>query len=654
MNFTLRRLSKTTSISRPVHSDAFMCGIFALSTATVRGASIESSLDAIGHRGPDDRGTFVSTDGSCHLGQVRLSILDLSIAGHQPMSDVSGRYVIVYNGEVYNYLELKSDIEKRHGCVLWRSTSDTEVIVEGFARDGEQFLSRLNGMFSLVIFDTYDRVLHVMRDPLGIKPLFITSQAGAVYFCSELKGLLAIDELKKTLRVQSLADMIGFMYIPEPHTFFEEFNKVPPGILFSYRDGTQIAEKSIFNLRGENASSLSQSEIITSFSEKFTAAVRRQLISDVPVSIMLSGGLDSSAVAYEAVMGGAQVKNAYTISYTAEDIVHDQQSDDLVFARMMANRLGIDLQVISANRSFMNLLPELCGFLEDGISDPAAINTYLICKAARASGVKVMLTGQGADEFLCGYRRHQAERMIHQLPHSLRFPTRLLGELLPVSIPGRFNARSRRLKRFLQLAGSSSGERLLGMYSWAQSSFITGLFAEGIRINFAADLRQRIENHCDLDVIAFMLGVDQDYDLKSLNLVYSDRLSMAAGIEARVPFLDFELVRFMNSIPSILHIKDGTAKFILKKAMESKLPDEIIYREKAGFGLPLRSWMRNNLEIVEKYLDPVRLKKQGIFSPEAVRDMLRANMVGDADYSNAIFSLLVIQLLLEHFGIVDI
>jgi asparagine synthase (glutamine-hydrolysing) len=626
-----------------------MCGIFALSAAATWRSTIEPALEAIGHRGPDDRGSFVSADESCLLGQVRLSILDLSSAGHQPMPDSSGRFVLVYNGEVYNFGELKRDIEDRHGYINWRSSSDTEVIVEGFARDGKEFLSRLNGMFSLAIFDTHERLLHVLRDPLGIKPLFVTAQSGTVYFCSELKGLLAIDGLRRSVRMQSLADMIGFMYIPEPHTFFQEFQKVSPGILFSYRDGVQLAASELFDLRSTEAPLRTESEIVTTFAEKFSTAVKRQLIADVPISIMLSGGLDSSAIAYEAVNAGARVRDAYTISFASEDMNLDQQSDDLSFAQNMSKQLGIKLNVIEANRGFMNILPELCGFLEDGISDPAAINTYLICKDARVSGTKVMLTGQGADEFMFGYRRHQAERMIQKMPQIMRQPARLVGELLPVSIPGGMNSYARRLKRLLQLAGATRNERLLGMYSWCQPETVERLFSNSQRLSFAKELRLLIENKSEKDTSSFMLKVDQSYDLRSLNLVYSDRMSMAAGVEARVPFLDFELVRLMNSLPIDWHIKNGQTKYVLRKAMENKLPHDLIYREKAGFGLPLRSWLRTSPELVEYYLNHNRIEKQGIFSSKSISDMLRANTAGKADFSNAIFSLVIIQILLDHF-----
>lgn len=626
-----------------------MCGIFALSAAATWRSSIEPALEAIGHRGPDDRGSFVSDDESCLLGQVRLSILDLSQAGHQPMSDSSGRFFIVYNGEVYNFGELKRDIEHRHGYINWRSSSDTEVIVEGFAREGKGFLSRLNGIFSLAIFDTHERLLHVLRDPLGIKPLFVTSQSGTVYFCSELKGLLAIDGLQRSLRIQSLADMIGFMCIPEPHTIFQEFQKVSPGILFTYRDGVKLAASELFDLRGTEAPLRTESEIVAAFAEKFSTAVKRQLTADVPISIMLSGGLDSSAIAYETVKAGARVRDAYTISYAAEDIRFDQQGDDLSFARNMAKQLGINLNVIEANRSFMNILPELCGFLEDGISDPAAISTYLISKKSRESGAKVILTGQGADEFLCGYRRHQAERMIQKMPQIMRQSARLVGELLPASIPGSMNSTVRRLKRLLELAGATRNERLLGMYSWCQPETVEHLFSKSQRVSFAKELRLLIENESEKDTASFMLRVDQSYDLRSLNLVYSDRMSMAAGVEARVPFLDFELVRLMNSLPTEWLIRNGVTKYVLRKAMENKLPNDLIYREKAGFGLPLRSWLRNGSDLIEYYLNHNRIEKQGIFSSKSISDLLMANSSGKVDFSNAIFSLVIIQMLLDHF-----
>jgi asparagine synthase (glutamine-hydrolysing) len=624
-----------------------MCGIVAISSPVGGSFPLEKPFRAIAHRGPDDQGIFVSETGDCHLGHVRLSIIDLSQAGHQPMSDCSGRYIISYNGEVYNFQELRRALERVHGQMQWRSTSDTEVIIEGFAREGVSFLSKLNGIFALAVYDKQDGLLHVLRDPLGIKPLFFTEQNGTVFFCSELKGLLALPGMNRTLRFQSLADELAFMYIPEPHTRFKEIEKMEPGICLSYREGRRIASVNLFEHLQDPISFSSDKEMIVAFYGAFCSAVKRQLVSDVPVSLMLSGGVDSSAVAHEVKEAGADVRDAYTISFSTEDRKYDQQSDDLHFARIIATKLGLRLQVIEANADFASLLPQLAPFLEDGISDPAAINTYLICRSARDQGVKVMLTGQGADEFLGGYRRYLAERMIGWVPRPLRSAAKFVSHFFPEHMPGRLNAVNRRAKRILALAGHEGRERLLRMYIWNDPQRIISLFREKDGIEIGRIFGNLLERYENMPVIEAMMRMDHQFDLMSLNLAYTDRMSMAVGVEARVPFLDFELVRVMNSIPADVKLKGSVLKFVLKKAMEPYLPHEIVHREKAGFGLPIRAWMRQNNEMLKHYFDRAHIKQQGIFDPGALEEMCEEQFSGKRDHANTLFSMLCIQIWLE-------
>lgn len=566
------------------------------------------------------------------------------------MADASNRFVISFNGEIYNYRDLKRELEHAHGAIRWKSNSDTEVILEGVAREGLSFLSGLNGIFALAIYDTVKRHLHVLRDPIGIKPLFVTEQNGSVFFCSEVKGLLAMPALRRTIRQQSLAEQLAFMYVPEPHTMFQEFQKVEPGVCITYFEGENISSVKLFDRLHVPIAFSSEHEIIERFSEAFSSAVNRQLISDVPVALMLSGGLDSSAVAYEMVHGGANVRDAYTISFSREDRLHDQQSDDLYFAGAIAEKLGLKLQVIQAKQDLMSLLPQISNFLEDGISDPAAINTYLICEAARSSGVKVMLTGQGADEFLGGYRRYIAERMIGWLPGPLRPVCKVISRLLPNNISGRLNATNRRLKRLLTLAGQRRNERLLGMYIWNSPEEIVGLFNQKDQVIIGSDLSSLFDIPESFDVIDAMMRADQKYDLMSLNLAYTDRMSMAVGVEARVPFLDFELVRIMNSIPSKVKMKGGVSKYVLKRTMEPYLPREIVYREKAGFALPIRAWMREDSEMLRHFFAGDRIRRQGIFDPSALHEMCKQQFTGEKDHASTLFSMLCIQIWLDSQG----
>lgn len=610
---------------------------------------MHAAVKSIHHRGPDDDGIFVSSDKDTHLGHVRLSIIDLSSAGHQPMHDHSGRYTMVFNGEIYNFIELRSQIESEYGSVAWKSDSDSEVIIEGFAREGERFLSRLNGIFALAIYDHQIRTMHVLRDPVGIKPLYVTRQNGTIYFSSEIKGILAFPQVKGTLRHASLRDQLAFMYVPEPHTMYNEILRVKPGICYSYKDGKQVGESYLFQHLFNPISFHSEQEMLDKFHDTLHQSVKRQLIADVPVSLFLSGGVDSSTIAYEAVQAGAKIKTAYTISFSDADTRYDQQSSDLHYAAKMADILGLKLNVIEAQADFISLLPELIPFMEDGISDPAAINTWLICKSAREDGVKVMLSGQGADEYLCGYRRYRAEQMIQGLSPLKRKMIQQAGKIFPASIPGKLNSMVRRLHKLANAAGLNERERLISYFNWAGPELLSGLFIDSNE-QWQNPLGTYYEQHKSSDMLSDMLVADQHFDLRSLNLAYTDKMSMSVALEVRVPFLDFELVRLMNAVPLDMKMRNGELKYILKKAMEKKLPDEVIYRQKAGFALPIRSWLRKRNEMVNHYLNEDRLGKQGIFHVGKMKELLHDHYSGKSDYSYLLFTLLCQQIWLDYAG----
>lgn len=628
-----------------------MCGIIAISSSLNGQFDINSAIQAIHHRGPDDDGIFHSREGDAHLGQVRLSIIDLSAAGHQPMQDSSGRYVMTYNGEVYNFLELKSYLESTYGPIAWKSSSDTEVILEGFAREGYAFLSQLNGIFALAIYDQEAKELHVLRDPIGIKPLYFSDQGDSVFFSSEVKGLLAFKNLKRTVRKQSLVEQLAFMYVPEPYTMYEEFMKVQPGIYHRYSEGKLVDSKPLFNHLQSPISQCSEEVLTEQLHATLEKAVRRQLIADVPISLFLSGGLDSSSIAFEAVQAKANIQSAYTISFSKEDNSLDGQSSDLYYASLMAKKLGLKLHIIQAESEFLSLLPTLIDFMEDGISDPAAINTFLICQSARKDGVKVMLSGQGADEYLAGYRRYQAEKMILDMSTLTKKTLATIGSVLPSTISGKFSTIYRRFKKLAKAAGQPSHERIASYFMWGGGEQIKSLFVEQQVEKPGQDLVEFLDQHAHVDTFSTMLQADQQFDLLALNLSYTDKMSMAVGLEVRVPFLDFEMVQLMNSIPRNLMLKNGQQKYILKKAMEPYLPKEVIYREKAGFALPIRSWFSQRSTFIDHYFDQQRLEIQGIFRPQQVQQLLNEQFSGKEDHSYLLFSMLCQQIWLDKQGI---
>jgi asparagine synthase (glutamine-hydrolysing) len=303
--------------------------------------------------------------------------------------------------------------------------------------------------------------------------------------------------------------------------------------------------------------------------------------------------------------------------------------------------------VIDAKQDMLSLLPELSNFMEDGIADPAAINTYLISKAARDNGVKVLLSGQGADEYLGGYRRYLAEKLYQKIPSPALSVMSFTGRLLPVAIPGRFNGDFRRIKKFLSNASLTNEERLLSLYMWNSASEILKLFVDADGLQIGIDHSIEIKTHKNKDIVDSMMLVDRKFDLASLNLAYTDKMSMMVGVEARVPFLDFDLIKIMNSIPTDMKLKGKVQKYILKKSMETHLPFDVIYRQKAGFSLPIRAWMNQRNDMVQHYLDENRIVNQGIFNYQAVSRMMAEQAAGKRDHAYTLFAMLCLQIWLD-------
>jgi asparagine synthase (glutamine-hydrolysing) len=564
------------------------------------------------------------------------------------MSDASGRYVISFNGEIYNYRELKLALEREFGAIDWRSSTDTEVLLEGVARCGLSFLDRLNGIFAIALYDSVERELHVLRDPLGVKPLFWCEHAGAVLFASEIAALRGIEGVTLTPRPGAFAEQLAFMYVPEPGTAFQEVRKVEPGVLWSFRAGKKAGERRLFRWLDDAVVRGNERDLVGEFRRLFEAAVRRQLEADVPVSLMLSGGLDSSAIAAVAAIAGARIDSAYTIAVSDGDSAYDGQGSDVKAARFVAAEFGLRLHVVQAEERMLDLLPVAVAQLEEGICDPAAINGYVISRAASRRGVKVLLSGQGADELLCGYRRTYAETLLRKLPDRPRRAVGALAHCIPARMPGAFNAVSRRARRLASLAQLDGVDRLRAMYTWAPSERIAGLFVSPPEQGWVREFEERVSALAvRRDVCGLMAGLDDEYDLRALNLAYCDRTSMAVGVEARVPFLDFDLVRFARALPSEMKLRGQTGKYILRRAMKGVLPDSVINRPKAGFGLPVRAWFRGESALVSRLCDEQRLRRQGLFRPAAVARLLEEQSEGREDWANLIYAFLSIQVWLD-------
>jgi asparagine synthase (glutamine-hydrolysing) len=637
-----------------------MCGIAGMAGVADEHL-LKSMLSITRHRGPNDTGVYVAegrSPAACvAIGNNRLSIIDLSPAGHQPMTNEDGTVWVAYNGEIYNFPELREElVSDGH---QFKSRTDTEVLVHLYEKHGMEMVKRLNGMFAFAIWDVSRQELIIFRDRMGIKPLYYTQVGDCLYFASEVKALLACAEIAVEVDAGSLYQYLAYLYVPNPASLFKGISKLPPGHTLRWRKGI-VRIDSYWDLSYGNYFRESEKDLAKRLRELLVNVTRRQLISDVPVGFFLSGGLDSSTlVACAAQTPGASL-NCYSIAYKEEHGRFEQCSEDALYARQVAAHFGADFHEIVVEPQVANLLPKVVWHMDDPISDPSAIAAYLISEAA-ASQVKVLLSGQGADEVFGGYRVHRA----HKSNALLRLiPRKVREEIAPgvlkwlarhkdravVISPGLLMAVCRFGDKMLRTSGLGPQEQYATLRSYLLDADLRALLspeanAETVGLNHADAFRKHFEKASREDFVNQMLYVDAKTFLPDLNLAVSDKMSMACSIEVRVPFLDNEIVDFLGRVPPNLKIRGLTQKYILRKAMEGVLPRPILTRRKAAFGLPIRSWFKNELrEMLKDMLSEDRMRRRGLLEPRAVTRMIHDNETGERDYTLPLWGLLTLEL----------
>ena len=623
-------------------------------------ALLDAMLEITRHRGPDDWGTYLTDGtalGSCAaIGNNRLKILDLSAAGHQPMSSPDGSAWVAYNGEIFNFKELREEL-LADGC-SFHSQSDTEILPFLYLKYGDRMVERLNGMFAFAIWDARQQRLLIARDRMGVKPLYYALAGQRLYFASEIKALLIAPEVRAELDPAALSEFLSLLYVPNPGTMFKNILKLQPGCLLSWENGEVSLDRYWDSSSKVPLRKAGEQDLIHECHEVLRDAVRRQLVSDVPVGFFLSGGLDSSALLACAAEVHSGPLRCYTIAFREEHARMEQSSADHSFAKLVAKKFGAECQEILVDSDVTDFLPKVIWHIDDAIADHAAIATYLICREAKSSAT-VLLSGQGADELFAGYRVHLTAKISQWLQH---LPPAAREKLIPsllqaiyriyprVPAPGvglvlagcRFSA------KVLAAAGLPLHEQYIRMRSYLGDADLSELLNPDV-LAASRPAEFMIEKHFQaagaLDFIDQMLYVDQQTFLPDLNLAYTDKLSMAASIEARVPFLDNTVVDFMRQIPPHLKLHGFTQKYILRKAMEDSLPKEVISRRKAGFGLPVRSWLRNELRgMVGDLLSEKRVRERGLFQYQTVQRMIHDNLSGSRDYTLQLWSLLTLEL----------
>ncbi len=580
------------------------------------------------------------------LGHRRLSIIDLSTESDQPF--VKDGLWLSYNGELYNYREIRAVLEG-HG-VRFVTRSDTEVVLEALRLWGPDALPRFRGMFAFALYDERNGSLLLARDPLGIKPLYVMPRGEGAIFASELKAIVAAAGSELRVNARALVASTLFYFVPEEVTSLEGVVKLPAGSWMRWERGSAGVPQRYWDPVQEARSAAREPEPdLASVLEESVAA---HLVADVPVASFLSGGLDSSLVTAMAARRDPSIE-AYTITFRPEDQRLEAMPDDAVYARKMAAHLGIRLHEIEISPDVVDMLPRIVDTLDEPIGDPAAINTVLMCQAARDAGVKVLLSGMGADELFGGYRRHLAcllgARYQGLVPRQVR--SRVVApavDRLPVAALGRGLRYSRWAKRFLSFAELPEEEAYRRSYTLYDADELTGLLDPAL----GPDVDAVLAGHRDMytegglaDPVNRMCLTDTRLFLPGLNLAYTDRSSMAASTEVRVPFVDPVVFRAAFAIPGNRKIRGRTQKVPLREAAQEWLPSDVLERPKASFGAPLRAWVTNDLgPLLDDVLLDGEFVASGVLQADPLRRMVADQRSGRRDMSKQLWQLLSMEL----------
>jgi asparagine synthase (glutamine-hydrolysing) len=637
-----------------------MCGICGL--ATPEFAAIEplvrGMMRSMVHRGPDDEGfqsvPLAAGDARLHLGLGfrRLSVLDLSYAGHQPMQHPNTGDIVVFNGEIYNFAALRSELQRLGDT--FRSGTDTEVLLHALVHWGEGALERLDGMFAFAWYQASSRRLLLARDPAGIKPLYWTSTGGRFAFASELKSLTVLPWLDRTIDYRSLMSHISMLFAPSDATMFRAVRKLEPGFLLVLdHDGVpRVRRYAAIPFRGKpdiHERGPAASECL----HLLRNAVHRQMVADVSVGGFLSGGIDSSAISFFAQEALTRATNYPVFTMRLGDLSQrtDGFAEDLPYASQFAGALGLQLHVVTASLNLAAQTDRMIWQLDEPISDPAAMNVWYLCEAARAAGVTVLLSGAGADDIFTGYRRHAAIKFaayFDQLPTSLRKTVEYCSTRLTSG-----TAIGRRLSRLWRDADKLADDRLIGYFMWLNGESARDLLNEDAAAKVGnwspADALKRTLTDLPPEThpLNRMLYLEQKHFLADHNLIYTDKMSMAHGVEVRVPFLSFDMVRFAERLSPRLKHRGIAGKSILRDALRGIIPQSILRRPKTGFGINLRR------VVVPIVRDRLLSKKQSglmqFLRRDTVANLLDAHESGRLDAAYSLYALVCLDSWIDQF-----
>lgn len=630
-------------------------GIISLDDTSIDKSILSSMNDVLKHRGPDDNGLFM--DSKVGLAHNRLSIVDTTDCGHQPMLTNDGRYLIVFNGEIYNHLEIRSQLKKQG--YQFSSESDTETLLIAYVEYGKKMLDILNGIFAFAIYDKVKQKVFLARDHMGVKPLYYSLVDNkTLVFASEIKSILQCPHISKELDHRAILSYIQLLWCPGENTPLHSVKKLLPGHyielpLTESRWNSNICKR-YYNIPFDgNYSKLKESELIFQLDYKLNKAVERQLMSDVPIGFFLSGGLDSSLITAIASQFTEEKIDCFTIN-SGDELSKEGFVNDLSYARSLSHKEGYNLHEVKADLNILEEFDKMVWHLDEPQADPASFNVYNISNTARRMGIKVLLGGTAGDDVFSGYRRHQAlhyEKYMKAIPGFLKQGIRKWTETQDLN-----HAIYRRMKKLFSHTGMDDDTRMIMYFFWLEKERAVPLFHKNIHSqfddyytkNYFFDLLKQIPD--EPSRLNKLLYLELNTFLVDHNLSYTDKMSMAAGVETRVPFLDKDLVDFSTTIPPQYKMKGVDTKYILKKVAEKYLPNDIIKRPKAGFGAPLRKWITEDMdEMIHDRLSAKRINERGLFDAQAVWKLIDDNKKGNIDASYSIWSLLAIESWISQF-----
>lgn len=646
-----------------------MCGLTGFAFASGPSAELEatarSMANRIRHRGPDDEGVWVDPAAGFALGHRRLAILDTSPAGHQPMISPNGRWVLAYNGEIYNHLALRDELGASDSAVEWRGHSDTETLLVCIQAWGlEKALRACVGMFALALWDRDDQCLSLARDRLGEKPLYYGWQGSTFLFGSELKALRAHPAFNAQVDRDALALLLRHNYIPAPHSIYEGIRKLPPASFLQLRHGERDASpvqywslESVSEQGESEPFAGSDADALDGLEQRLSAAVRGQMLSDVPLGALLSGGIDSTLVTALMQKASARPIRTFTVGFD------EQGYDETTHARNVAAHLGTEhTEVRLQGSDALALVPQLPAMYDEPFADSSQLPTHLVMRVARQH-VTVALSGDGGDEMFGGYNRYllapKVWNRVRRIPEPLRralgaamtaVPAATLNRVLATVAPGVGIAlpgdKLHKLGSRLRNVRSADDLYVALVSEWADTAalVIDGRMPPNL-INTRSDW-PRLR-----DPVARMMALDGITYLPDDILAKVDRASMAVSLETRAPFLDRDVVEFAWSLPMAMKLRDGQGKWLLRRLLDRYVPATLIDRPKMGFGIPLDAWLRGPLrDWAEHLLDEGRLRREGYLNPQPIRRAWERHLRRDASLGHRLWSVLMFQAWLAEWG----